>query len=165
MESKKKSGGSFEGTLLKGRYRVGAKLGAGAFGEVYKGTDQKTEKELAIKREPVTAVPPQLRYEAKVYSVVGDGVGFPRVHWFGKRTEEHVLVMERLGPSLKSLQEAGGGQVSAKTAAMVGEQALRRLEQLHSRHFLHRDVKPANLAMGAGPEKHLVCLIDFGLAK
>ena len=42
---------------------------------------------------------------------------------------------------------------------------LQRLEFIHSRHFLHRDVKPDNFLIGISKKQHFVYVIDFGLAK
>lgn len=42
---------------------------------------------------------------------------------------------------------------------------LHRIEYVHSRQFLHRDIKPDNFIIGVGRKQHLVYLIDFGLAK
>ena len=36
---------------------------------------------------------------------------------------------------------------------------------MHSRHFLHRDIKPDNFLIGTGKRAHKVFIIDFGLAK
>ena len=42
---------------------------------------------------------------------------------------------------------------------------LQRIEFVHSRHFLHRDIKPDNFLIGIGKKQHYVYVIDFGLAK
>ena len=40
-----------------------------------------------------------------------------------------------------------------------------RLEFIHSRNFLHRDMKPDNFLVGSGKKAHLVYMIDYGLSK
>jgi serine/threonine protein kinase len=42
---------------------------------------------------------------------------------------------------------------------------LRRLQYIHTHHFIHRDLKPSNIVMGTGSQTNLVYLIDFGLSK
>ena len=42
---------------------------------------------------------------------------------------------------------------------------LRRLQYIHSRNFIHRDLTPSNMVMGVGNQTNLVYLIDFGLLK
>ena len=42
---------------------------------------------------------------------------------------------------------------------------LNRIEFIHSKNYIHRDIKPDNFIMGVGKKKSLVYVIDFGLAK
>jgi len=52
-----------------------------------------------------------------------------------------------------------------KTVLMLGMQMLLRIEFVHSKYILHRDIKPDNFVVGQGTQKHRVYIIDFGLAK
>ncbi|ORZ30044.1 kinase-like domain-containing protein [Catenaria anguillulae PL171] len=74
------------------------------------------------------------------------------------------LVMDVLGPSLQDLFDKCGKKLSVKTVCMIADQMLCRLQELHYAGFLHRDLKPENVLMGLGPRKHILYLIDFGLA-
>jgi serine/threonine protein kinase len=56
-----------------GKYRLSRKLGSGSFGEIYHGTDIKTDEDLAIKLEPKQSKNPQLLYETKIYKILKGG--------------------------------------------------------------------------------------------
>lgn len=48
---------------------------------------------------------------------------------------------------------------------MIADQMLKRVEYIHSRRIIHRDIKPDNFTIGEGRNEHRVFIIDFGLAK
>lgn len=147
------------------KFRVGPKIGSGSFGEIYAGTNVHTGEEVAIKLEPLKSKHPQLLYESKIYRVMQGGYGIPLVKWYGSEGDYNVLVIDILGPSLEDLFNYCGKRFSLKTVLMLAEQMISRLEFMHSRSYIHRDVKPDNFLIGVGSRKHIVHIIDFGLAK
>jgi serine/threonine protein kinase len=76
-----------------------------------------------------------------------------------------MMIMDLLGKSLEDLFVDRNKKFSPKTVLMIGEQMIDRVEYLHHRHFLHRDIKPDNLLMGVGEKSHIMYIVDMGLAK
>ncbi|MQL81498.1 hypothetical protein Taro_013955 [Colocasia esculenta] len=91
--------------------------------------------------------------------------GIPNVRWFGVEGDYNVLVMDLLGPSLEDLFNFCSRKLSLKTVLMLADQMINRIEYVHSKSFLHRDIKPDNFLMGLGRRANQVYIIDFGLAK
>ncbi|XP_047946654.1 casein kinase 1-like protein 2 isoform X1 [Salvia hispanica] len=147
------------------KYRLGRKIGSGSFGEIYLGTNIQTNDEVAIKLENVKTKHPQLLYESKLYRILQGGTGVPNVRWFGVEGDYNVLVMDLLGPSLEDLFNFCSRKLSLKTVLMLADQMINRVEFVHSKSFLHRDIKPDNFLMGLGRRANQVYVIDFGLAK
>jgi len=147
------------------KYRLGRKIGSGSFGDIYLGTNITNNEEVAIKLESIKSKHPQLFFETKVYKLLAGGVGIPLVKWFGIEGEYNVMVMELLGPNLEDLFNYCGRKFSLKTVLMLADQMLRRIEYIHGKCFIHRDLKPDNFLMGMQKRGNQVYLIDYGLAK
>ncbi|KAJ7492162.1 kinase-like domain-containing protein [Mycena latifolia] len=149
-----------------GKYRLGKKIGSGSFGDIYLGINIISGEEVAIKLESVKAKHPQLEYESKVYKTLAGGVGVPFVRWFGTECDYNAMVLDLLGPSLEDLfnfcnrNSASRPFCSSQTNLLIS-----RIEYIHSRNFIHRDIKPDNFLMGIGKRGNQVNVIDFGLAK
>ena len=73
--------------------------------------------------------------------------------------------MELLGKSLENLFQDQNKKFSIKTACMLGIQMVDRIEYVHSRKIIHRDIKPDNFVIGRGSKSHIVYVLDFGLSK
>ncbi|KAK1312252.1 Casein kinase I isoform delta-like [Acorus calamus] len=147
------------------KFRLGRKIGSGSFGEIYLGINIQTNEEVAIKLENVKTKHPQLLYESKLYRILQGGTGIPNIRWFGVEGDYNVLVMDLLGPSLEDLFNFCSRKLSLKTVLMLADQMINRVEYVHGKSFLHRDIKPDNFLMGLGRRANQVYIIDFGLAK
>ncbi|ODN04369.1 Casein kinase I isoform epsilon [Orchesella cincta] len=150
---------------VRNKYRLGRKIGSGSFGDIYLGTNITTGEEVAIKLECVKTKHPQLHIESRFYKLMQGGVGIPMIKWCGTEGDYNVMVMELLGPSLEDLFNFCNRRFSLKTVLLLADQLVSRIESIHMRSFIHRDIKPDNFLMGLGKKGNLVYIIDFGLAK
>ena len=73
--------------------------------------------------------------------------------------------MELLGKSLEDIFQAQQKKFTVKTVAMIGIQMLDRLEFIHSKNIIHRDIKPDNFVLGLDNKSHIIYILDFGLSK
>jgi len=125
---------------------------------------------VAIKFEPANTEHPQLMYECKLYNYLHNDStvidkGIPNVYYCSTEGDYNVMVMDLMGSSLESLFENTLRKFSLKTVLMLIDQMITRIEYVHNRHFIHRDIKPDNFCVGLNKTSHKIFLLDFGLAK
>ncbi|MFD7260988.1 protein kinase [Streptomyces sp. NPDC059874] len=162
--------GEDEGRLLAGRYRLGAVLGKGGMGTVWRAQDETLGRTVAVKElrfgtgvdedEKRRLITRTLR-EAKAIARIRSG-GAVTVYDVVDEDGRPWIVMELIeGPSLAEFVRENG-PLTPRRAAEVGLAVLDVLRAAHGQGILHRDVKPSNVLIAANGR---VVLTDFGIAQ
>ena len=142
-------------------YEITARLGEGGMGEVYRATDTKLGREVAIKviPEAVAGDPDRMARFAREAQILA-ALNHPNIATiYG--IEERALVMELVeGPTLA--ERIAHGPIPVDEALPIALQITEALEYAHERGITHRDLKPSNVKLT--PEGD-VKVLDFGLAK
>lgn len=161
------SAGSSSSNVVGVHYRVGKKIGEGSFGVIFEGTNLLNSTQVAIKFEPRKSDAPQLRDEYRTYKILVGCPGIPNVYYFGQEGLHNILVIDLLGPSLEDLFDHCGRRFSIKTVVMVAKQMLSRVQTIHEKNLIYRDIKPDNFLIGRPNTKaqNVIHVVDFGMAK
>ncbi len=148
-----------------GHYVVGAPLGAGGMGEVYRARDNKLNRDVAIKVLPshLASDPAAIaRFEREAQAVAA--LSHPNIlslHDFGSDGGVAYAVTELLeGDTLR--QRMQSGQLPPRKAIEFGVQIVRGIAAAHQKGIIHRDLKPENIFITRDGQ---VKVLDFGLAK
>ena len=155
---------SIENKIYFSKYKLDSKIGQGSFGKIYSAHNINNGELFALKLEKRNGANSLLEIETYILCYL-KGEGIPFIKSFGFSGDYNVLVMELLGKSLEILFKENNSKFSLKTVCMLAEQMITRLEYIHKKYILHRDIKPDNFTIGRGKKSHIIYLIDFGLAK
>ncbi|MFE2017083.1 protein kinase [Streptomyces sp. NPDC059499] len=169
-EQSREPQGDKDGRLLAGRYRLGAVLGRGGMGTVWRAADETLGRTVAVKElrfpsaidddEKRRLITRTLR-EAKAIARIRNNSAVT-VYDVVDEDDRPWIVMELIEG--KSLAEAirEDGTLTPKRAAEVGLAILDVLRSAHREGILHRDVKPSNVLIS---DDGRVVLTDFGIAQ
>lgn len=165
--------GSLTGVVLDGEYLVGHKIGEGGMSWVYQGTEQATDRTVAIK-----VLPPRLSRDAdsverlRREAELAMRLEHPNVCAilrFG-RTADGILylVMPFLAGETLGDFEGRTREVPLEQGLTILAQVARGLQHAHDAGVVHRDLKPENVMLvpdGIMGETTRAVVMDFGLAK
>lgn len=148
-----------------GPYEIIRLLGVGGMGEVYKATDSRLEREVAVKVLPELCFASgdrrqRFEREAKLLASLNHP-SIAGIHAFEAWEGRHLLVMEYVkGDTLEARMAAG--RLPLAEALPLALQIAEALEAAHDQGIVHRDLKPANVMV---TPQGRVKLLDFGLAR
>ena len=142
------------------------RLGNGAFGDIYKGINATNNKKVAIKIEKVKKQNNlQLKNETEILSLLQGGLGIPKLYDYIRTSKYNFMIFELLGINLDELFHLCNKKFTNNITIALGLQMIERLEFIHSRHIIHRDIKPDNFLIGKGKKDSIIYICDFGLSK
>lgn len=152
---------------VAGCYLMRNRIGCGSFGNIYQGAHLVSNSPVAIKLDRFNhdTESTSIALEAKIYRIINGNLGFPKFYWFGTFNDCETLIIELLGPSLEKKFHDCSKRFTLKTILMIAEQMISRLEYIHKKGLIHRDLKPDNMLIGLGNNNNIVHLIDFGLSR
>ena len=150
--------------LIFNKYKIKKLIHLSEFASVYEGINVKDKIPVAVKLEKRKSKYNVLKSEAFLLMNL-KGFGIPKIISYGISGLYNVLIEELLGKSIGSIfNTIKEGKFNLKDICMIAIQSLERLEYIHSKLVIHRDIKPDNLVIGRS-DPNIIYLIDFGLAR
>ncbi|UKZ60225.1 uncharacterized protein TrAtP1_001510 [Trichoderma atroviride] len=149
----------YTGAVVQSRWVLEGEIGAGGFGQVYIGISSSSSSGGSNEGS--------LQHESAFYKYLGEQTGIATLHDIGTNDLWGIdfMVCDLLGASLWCLLGRCGHRFSLKTTLMLADQLISRVEMLHSKNVVHRDLKMENIVMGFGKEDGKTAyILDFGLS-
>ena len=154
----------FKNKLIFNKYKVKNFKKLSKLCWTFQGVNIKNNEPIFIKIEKSN-----LKYkfiECEAYCLINlKGFGIPKIISYGKVGIYNILIEELLGTSLYDLWELRKQKEkpNIKNVCMLALQILDRLEYIHSKNYIHRDIKPQNFVNGR-KDPNIIYIIDFGFS-
>ena len=155
-------------------------IGSGSFGEVLYGMNKNQNVEVAVKLVTSDTTAKAIKKEIYFTKLLEKEIGFPRLYDSGIHETKKIIIESLLGPSLDKLFKYCQKTFPIKTVCRIGKEIINRLQSMHKKGLIHRDLKPNNLTWGNFSSKYnnnysnkkfildnditTIYLIDFGLS-
>jgi serine/threonine protein kinase len=158
------------GTTITDRYSVDGVIGEGGMGVVYRGTDQKRDRVVAIKALHASLMGDQeirRRFTREAQLMLGWNHKFvARVHDFIEHEDLLAFVMEYVdGPTLEDHAQRWGGKLPYDDIRFIFTGILSAMLDAHEHGIVHRDLKPQNILLDIDDKGVHPKIVDFGIAK
>jgi len=148
--------------VINNKYEILNKLGNGSFGSIYKAVNIHKSEFVAIKVERINSPFKMLKNESYVYNHLGTLSCIPAIKWFGHDEQNYYMVVQLLGPSLKDVL-INNGAFSKHSSLTIAVHILSIIQYIHSKGFIHRDIKLDNFLFKNTSNFNMLYVIDFGL--
>ena len=127
--------------------------------DIYDGIEIESNKPVLIKIENKSKEKLYLEEEAyNLYSFKGFGI--PELIKIGKRKNNIIIIESKKGRSLSELFTENNKKFSINEICLIGIQCIERLKWVHSKHYIHRNIKPENFVIGL-EDPHIIYLQNF----
>ena len=150
--------------LIFKKFRPIEKIGFGTYGNVYSAIRIKDQCMFAMKTEKITTKEKTLESEAYYLFLLQGGFGIPQFISYGQSKKYYILIETLLGKNLYQIFIEDKRTCKISDACLIGHQILDRLEWIHSKNLIYRDMKPSNFVIGR-KDPNVIYAIDFGLCK
>ena len=145
------------------KYKLIKSLSANSNNFVFEGINITNKVKVAVKLENKITGKNTLTRECYIIMILKNS-GIPELVSFGHIGKYNVLIENLLGKSLQDLFELNDNEMPIEDICMIAIQILERIEFIHSKYIIHRNINPNNLLIGL-KNSSLIYMIDFGNAR
>ena len=152
-----------ENKIIFKKYKPLKNIGYGTFSKIYSTIRLEDKSVFAMKTEKRNTPRKMLETEA-YFLILLQGFGIPKLITFGHNKNYNILIETLLGKSLHDIFIKSKKPCDLKNICLIAIQLIERLEFIHSKNIVYRDVKPENFMIGI-KDPNVIYIVDFGICK